>query len=62
MVTPVYDTVDNSDNQHIWIYDVKEDGSIEKKKGINEPYVDMQKAENQLKRGEKNWVIGNSEK
>jgi len=54
LVAPVFDTPENSNLQHIWIYDVQQDGSIKKQKGINEAYVDMQNSENQRKRGKKN--------
>lgn len=54
LVAPVFDTPENSDLQHIWIYDVQHDGSIKKQKGINEAYVNMQNSENQRKRGIKN--------
>lgn len=54
LVAPVFDTPENSDLQHIWIYDVQKDGSVKKQKGINEAYVDMQNSENQRKRGKEN--------
>lgn len=54
LVAPVFDTPDNSDHQHIWIYDVLPDGTIKKQKGLDEAYVDMQNSDKQIKRGQKN--------
>ena len=59
MVAPVYDKINNSDNQHIWTYDKDAKGRITKKRGPPHAYVDVQDNKKQVKAGEANIVIKN---
>jgi len=59
MVAPVYDKINNSDRQHIWIYTKHADGKISKIRGPPHAYVDVQDNKKQVKAGEANIIIKN---
>ena len=51
LIAPVHDKENNSDKQHIWIYDKISEEKIIKKKGPPLSYVDIKTHKEQIKKG-----------